>query len=83
MVVLTVVYAEADFFIILLDAALSKSETLGHGTDGYYFGESGEHCLYDVGKAVAEVLVDLGISQSREPTTFTKDEIDKYFSGVS
>ncbi|KAF4596514.1 hypothetical protein EYR38_007901 [Pleurotus pulmonarius] len=72
---------QADFFIILLNAALNKSETLGHGTDGYYFGESGEHSLYDVGKAVAEVLVDLGIGQSREPTTFTKDEIDKYFGG--
>lgn len=71
---------EADLYIILLDAALGKPE-IGHGTDGYYFGESGEHSLYDVGKAVAEALVELGIG-SPEPTTFTKAEIDKYFGGV-
>ncbi len=72
---------EGDLFIILLDAVLTKQDT-GHGTNGYYFGESGEHSLYDVGKAIAEVLVDLGIGKSREPTTFTKEEIDKYFQGV-
>ncbi|KAF9496795.1 NAD(P)-binding protein [Pleurotus eryngii] len=72
---------QADFFIILLDTALDKPDALGHGADGYYFGESGEHSLYDVGKAVAEALVDLGIGQSREPATFTKDEVDKYFGG--
>lgn len=72
---------EGDLFIILLEAALTKQDT-GHGTNGYYFGESGEHSLYDVGKAIAEVLVDLGIGQSREPTTFTKEEIHKYFQGV-
>ncbi|KAF7424397.1 hypothetical protein PC9H_009704 [Pleurotus ostreatus] len=70
---------QADLYILLLDAALSKPET-GHGVNGYYFGESGEHSLYDVGKAVAEALVDLGIG-SPEPTTFTKAEIDKYFGG--
>lgn len=73
---------QGDLFIILLDAVLTKQDT-GHGTNGYYFGESGEHSLYDVGKAIAEVLVDLGIGQSREPTTFTKEEIDRYFRGRS
>ncbi|KAL4268610.1 NAD(P)-dependent Metabolic Enzyme [Pleurotus pulmonarius] len=71
---------QGDLFIILLDAVLTKQDT-GHGTNGYYFGESGEHSLHDVGKAIAEVLVDLGIGKSREPTTFTKEEIDKYFQG--
>jgi len=35
--------------------------------------------MYDVGKAVGQALVDLGISSSNEPTTFTEEELDKYF----
>jgi len=51
----------------------------GHGREGYYFGENGEHYLYDVGKTVGRVLVDLGKSNRAEPTTFKKEEIEKYF----
>ncbi|KAK7448079.1 hypothetical protein VKT23_013835 [Stygiomarasmius scandens] len=73
----------ADLYNILFDAVLSPSslDTLGHGRDGFYFGANEEHTLYDVGKAIAENLVSAGKGKDSEPTTFTKEEIDKYFGG--
>jgi hypothetical protein len=46
---------------------------------GTYFGESGEHSLYDVGKAIGDVLVSHGIGDNPEPTSFTQAELEKYF----
>ena len=71
----------SDLYLLIFNAAVTKSE-IGYGINGYYFGENGEHSLYVVGKAIAETLVKLGIGSSPEPTTFTKQEIDKYL-GVS
>jgi hypothetical protein len=68
----------ADLYLVLFDA-IRKDPTTGHGREGYYFGENGEHSLYEVGKAIGEALVALGKSDNPEPTTFTKEEIDKYF----
>ncbi|KAF5382083.1 hypothetical protein D9615_004318 [Tricholomella constricta] len=70
----------ADLFLVLYDAIRSNPAT-GHGREGFYFGENGEHNLYEVGKAVGKALVEIGKAKSDEPTTFTKEEIDKYFGG--
>ncbi|KAF5368032.1 hypothetical protein D9758_004335 [Tetrapyrgos nigripes] len=79
------VHELAELYNLLLEAALSpaKSSTLGHGRTGYYFGATDEHKLFDIGKAIAESLADLGKGKSTDPTTFTKEEIDKYFGGSS
>ncbi|KAH9949982.1 hypothetical protein B0H21DRAFT_706690 [Amylocystis lapponica] len=69
-----------DLYVILLDAILSGAP-VGHGREGYYFGENDEHLLYDVGKAVGAAMVELGKAKTGEVTTFTKAEIDKYFGG--
>ncbi|KAL0564751.1 hypothetical protein V5O48_017289, partial [Marasmius crinis-equi] len=71
----------ADLYNILYDSIVKNPSKTGHGREGFYFGANGEHRLYDVSKAVGEALVDLGISESPEPTTFTKEELDKYFGG--
>ncbi|KAJ2916607.1 hypothetical protein MD484_g3822, partial [Candolleomyces efflorescens] len=72
------VYGEvADIYILVLDAVLSKKNP-GHGREGFYFGENGEHTLYDAYKRVSEILFDLGVGKSREPTAFSGEEIDKY-----
>ncbi|TFK28556.1 NAD(P)-binding protein [Coprinopsis marcescibilis] len=71
----------ADLYIYLFNAIRAKPDAVGHGREGFYFGESGEHTLYQISKRIAEVFVALGISKSDEPTTFTKEEIDKYFEG--
>ncbi|KAJ3514590.1 hypothetical protein NLJ89_g2291 [Agrocybe chaxingu] len=69
-----------DLFIALFNSA-RKNPATGHGREGFYFGETGEHTLYEVSKAIGDVLVELGKSDNPEPTTFTKEEIDKYFQG--
>ncbi|EJD06860.1 NAD-binding protein [Fomitiporia mediterranea MF3/22] len=71
----------ADLYIVLFDKIRADVNSIPHGREGFYFGASGEHDLYEVGKAVAQALVELGRGKSPEPTTFTKEEIDKYFGG--
>ncbi|KAF8994654.1 hypothetical protein BDQ17DRAFT_1311423 [Cyathus striatus] len=68
----------ASLYVTLFDVILSGKE-VGHGREGFFFGENGEHTLYQIGEAIAKALVELGKGKSREPTTFTKEEIDKYF----
>ncbi|KAJ6489943.1 NAD-binding protein [Mycena sanguinolenta] len=70
----------AELYVMLYDKIIADADT-GHGRNGFYFGASGEHSLYDVGKAIGEALVKLGKSESAEPTTFTQAELDKYFQG--
>ncbi|KAI0674908.1 NAD-P-binding protein [Trametes maxima] len=66
---------------VLWNAALTGQQPIGHGEEGYYFGENGEHKLYDVARTIGVVLKDVGLSDNEEPTTFTKMELDKYFDG--
>ncbi|KAG6815306.1 hypothetical protein H0H87_003106, partial [Tephrocybe sp. NHM501043] len=70
----------SDLYIVLYDS-IRTDPTTGHGREGFYFGENGEHTLYEVGKAVSETLFELGKSKSPEPTAFSKEDIDKYFGG--
>ncbi|KAL4252221.1 NAD(P)-dependent Metabolic Enzyme [Abortiporus biennis] len=69
----------ADLYIVLLDAILANPGTVGHGREGYYFVENGEHTWYDISKEIAKALYDLGRGKSPEPTTFTSEELTKYF----
>ncbi|KAG7089749.1 hypothetical protein E1B28_011403 [Marasmius oreades] len=71
----------ADLYSVLYDSIVQNPDQTGHGREGFYFGASGEHRLYDIGKALGEALVELGISSSAEPTTFSQLELDKYFRG--
>ncbi|KAJ6571114.1 NAD(P)-binding protein [Mycena capillaripes] len=70
----------ADLYINLYDKIVTDANT-GHGRNGFYFGASGEHLLYDVGKEIGTALVALKKSDSAEPTTFTQAALDKYFGG--
>jgi hypothetical protein len=63
----------------LYDAIVTNPEKVGHGRDGFYFGINGEHTWYDISKAIGQAMVKLGLSKSDEPTTFSHDEIIKYF----
>lgn len=66
---------------MLWNNVLSREE-IGHGKEGYYFAENGEHKLYDVAQRMGAVLKDLGLADTDEPSTFTQEELDKYFDGV-
>ncbi|EGN98782.1 hypothetical protein SERLA73DRAFT_181420 [Serpula lacrymans var. lacrymans S7.3] len=63
----------ASLYIVLYEAILAGKA--GHGREGLYFGENGEHLLYDVSKAVAEALYELGKGRSPEPTMVTEEEL--------
>jgi hypothetical protein len=68
----------ADLYANLYDRIMADADT-GHGRNGFYFVESGEHSLYDVGKEIGAALVGLEKADSAEPTTFTQADLDKYF----
>ncbi|KAH8117907.1 hypothetical protein DFH11DRAFT_1571372 [Phellopilus nigrolimitatus] len=71
----------ADLYIVLFDRIRADPESTPHGREGFYFGATGEHDLFDVSKAVAEALVAVGKGKTATPTTFTQEELDKYFDG--
>ncbi|KIJ63834.1 hypothetical protein HYDPIDRAFT_40854 [Hydnomerulius pinastri MD-312] len=64
-----------DLYIVVYDAILEGKA--GHGREGLYFGENGEHVLRDISIKISEALNDLGESDSREPTSFDQSEYDK------
>jgi len=72
-----------DLYEILFNHIRQNPDTTAHGREGYYFGINGEYNLYQIGKGIAEHLVALGKSSEREPSTFTDEEIKKYFAGSS
>lgn len=73
----------ADLYIVLFDAITANPEGVGHGWEGFYFGENDEHTWYDVGKAISKALVDLGIGGTDEPTELTDEELTRYWGSVA
>ncbi|KAF5375586.1 hypothetical protein D9757_008519 [Collybiopsis confluens] len=71
----------AELYSILFDAVHSSNKP-GQGREGYYFGANEEHTLYQVGQGISDTLHKLDKGKG-EPTTFTKEEIDRYFNGSS
>ncbi|RDX55262.1 NAD-P-binding protein [Lentinus brumalis] len=70
----------AHLYEVIWDAILSGRE-IGHGKEGYYFGENGEHRLYDVGKEIGKVLKEMQIAETDEPSKLTKEELELFFGG--
>ncbi|KAF9807202.1 hypothetical protein IEO21_08317 [Rhodonia placenta] len=72
----------ADLYIVLFDAITANPEGVGHGWEGFYFGENDEHTWYDVGKAISKALVDVGIGGTDGPTELTDEELTRYWGSV-
>ena len=71
----------ADQFIALYDTIVKNGpDNVDHGVKGYYFSENGEHSWHELSVAIGQAMVELGLSKSYEPTTFTVEELIKYFS---
>lgn len=66
----------SDLFIVVYENALL--DKAAHGREGFYFGENGEHKMYDVSKAVAQALHELGKGRSPEPEPFTEDDYEHF-----
>lgn len=75
--------AVADSFIVLFDAVRKRPDAVGHGREGQYFVENGEHALADVSREIGRALVSFRKATTEEVTSFSKVEIDKYYNGVS
>ena len=61
---------------------MANPDKVGHGREGYYFGENGEHSWLSISQAIGEALVSLGVSTDPEPTVFTDEELIKYFGSL-
>lgn len=72
----------ADLYVALFNAVIEYPDKTGHGREGYYFGENGEESWSNISRAIGEVLVELGIITDPEPTSFTEEELVKYFGSV-
>ncbi|KAI0370392.1 NAD-P-binding protein [Pilatotrama ljubarskyi] len=70
----------AQLYQTILKTALSGAD-IGHGREGYYFAENGEHTMLEVAKVMGAVLKDMDLADTAEPSTFTKEELGKYFGG--
>jgi hypothetical protein len=70
----------ADFYIDLYNAIKANPDTVGHGREGFYFLLNGEHTLYDVCREIGRALVAVGRATDEVPTTFTPEEVKKYFN---
>ena len=79
---LTSAFQAVNLYELIWNAILGE-EDVGHGRQGFYFAENGEHHLYDVGKAIGAALKDFRLVEEAEPSSFTTEELEKYFDGVS
>jgi nucleoside-diphosphate-sugar epimerase len=70
-----------DLYNLLFDAVLSPTANPGHGREGFYFCANEEHRLLQIGEAISDAMLKLNRGKGGAPTTFTKEEIDKYFNG--
>ncbi|KAI6104126.1 hypothetical protein F5141DRAFT_1216679 [Pisolithus sp. B1] len=66
----------SDLFVVVYENALSGRAA--HGREGFYFGENGEHKVYDVSKAIAQALYELGKGRSPEPEPFTQEDYEHF-----
>ena len=64
---------------VVLYNTIASNPMAAHGREGIYIGENGQHTLYDVAKAIQEAMVELGLSKETEPSSFTREEVQKYF----
>lgn len=71
----------ANLYILLFDLVCSELATKipAHGRAGFYFAENGEHTMYGLARAISRTLCRMGRGGSTEPTTFTTEEMERYF----
>lgn len=71
----------ATLFTTVFDAAMRGPGEAGHGREGFYFGANGEHRVGRISEIIAELLYEMKLGKSPEPSVFTEEELQKYFGG--
>lgn len=83
----------AELYILIIDSIIPHTSDehghrprtllpnahLGHGAEGYYFCENGEHTLYSVGEEIGKVMLAHGKTKDATPTSFTEQECQIFF----
>jgi hypothetical protein len=55
---------------------------IGHGTAGYYLGVAGEYTLLSAANTIGTVLAQNKFAESGQSSSFTPEEIQKYYNGL-
>ncbi|OJT15038.1 hypothetical protein TRAPUB_8481 [Trametes pubescens] len=71
----------ADLYMTLFNAILCGKS--GHGWEGLYFAENGEHNWHDVNRAIGDALVACGIAADPEPTPVSIEDHIRYYGDIS
>ncbi|KAH9945010.1 NAD-P-binding protein [Epithele typhae] len=69
----------AGLYISIFNAIVNKPDTTGHGFEGFYFGENGEHSWMSISCAIGDAMVALGYTSDASPSPFSTEELIKYF----
>jgi nucleoside-diphosphate-sugar epimerase len=73
----------AELYLVLFDNVLTNPEKVGHGWEGFYFGENGKFRYEELAYKIGDALVRSGKVSDPSPTPYTKEELGRYFGGVS
>lgn len=65
--------------MVLFDNIMRNPDKVGHGWQGFYFAENGEHRWIDISNAIGQAMFELKLTDNPEPTAFTDAEFIKYF----
>ncbi|VDC00640.1 unnamed protein product [Peniophora sp. CBMAI 1063] len=68
-----------DMYMLILYAALEDHAP--HGREGYFFGVNGEYQLLDAARVYTARLHALDMSQTADPVTWSREDIEKYLRG--
>ncbi|WWC58287.1 uncharacterized protein I303_100825 [Kwoniella dejecticola CBS 10117] len=73
----------ANLYQLVYTKATQSNPTIGHGPSGYYFGISGEYTLFGANSRIGQALVKNNLIPTKEttPTSFTSEELQKYYNG--
>ena len=69
----------AELFVVVFNGVTAPNNTVPHGREGLFIGENGVYAWSDVSNEIAKVLYEAGKGKSPEATTFTSEELAKYF----
>ncbi|KAF8867663.1 hypothetical protein CPB84DRAFT_1698517, partial [Gymnopilus junonius] len=73
----------ADLYLALFDIVYKNPDAVSHGPEGYYFIENFDYSGLEAAQVVSEALFELGVASSKELTTFTQEELEKYLGFIS
>jgi hypothetical protein len=73
----------ADLYALLFDATRKDPQRIGHGREGYYFGENGELALSQIALRIHDALTKSGKITEQTVVNLTTEEAKGYYGGVS